>query len=108
MIFIKIFLIAVLTAIFIIFAFSSRLKIFQKLSVILGYLTLFFFILFPHYSDKIAQLFSIGTGKDLILYITVSLMSLISIIIYVGMKNNALAITKIVRNDAIKNAKKCK
>ena len=108
MIFIKIFLITVLTIIFILFAFSSRLKIFQKLSVVGGYLALFLFILFPRYSDKIAQFFSIGTGKDLILYITVSLMSLISIIIYVGMKNNSLAITKIVRNGAVKNAKRCK
>ncbi len=108
MVVIKLFLIAVVSIGFAIFAFSSKLKIIQKLSVLFGYFSLVFFIVFPHYSDKVANFFSIGTGKDLIIYIAVSLMSLMSIVLYVGVKNNDKAITKIIREDAKKNAKKCK
>jgi len=107
MIFIKLFLIVVLSTIFLIFAFSTKLKIIQRLSIIFGYFILFFFILFPSYSDDVAHFFSIGTGKDLILYIAVSLISLISIILYVRVQGNIEMITKIVREDAKNRAKKC-
>ncbi len=108
MIVVKLFLILVLTIGFIIFAFSSRLKTVQKLSVIVGYFILFLFILYPQYSDEVAQLFGIGTGKDLIMYISISLMSLMNIVLYVGVKNNSKAITKLTRENAKKNAKLCK
>ena len=108
MVVLKLFLILVLTIGFIIFAFSSKLKTVQKMSVIVGYFILFLFILYPQYSDEVAQLFGIGTGKDLIMYISISLMSLMSIVLYVGVKNNDGAITKLIREDAKKSAKKCK
>jgi len=108
MIVIKLFLILVLSIIFIVFAFSSKLKVVQKLSVVIGYFVLFLFIVYPEYSDEVAKLFSIGSGKDLVLYITVSLTSLMNVILYVGVKNNNRAITKIIREEAKKDAKKCK
>lgn len=108
MIFIKIFLIFMLTLSFVLFAFSSKWKIFQKLSILTGYFTTLFFIIFPKVADKIAHIFSIKSGTDLMVYITLALMSLISIIIYIKVKNNGKILTKIIRNEACKNARKCK
>jgi len=108
MIIIKIFLILILTFGFVVFAFSSRLKILHKVSIVMGYFVMFLFIIYPKYSDKVAHFFSIGTGRDLIFYIAISLISLLSIIIYVSVRYNKTIITKIIRDGAIKNAKKCK
>jgi len=107
MIIIKIFLILLLTIAFVVFSFSSRLKVIQKLSVITGYCVIFLFIANPQYSDKIAHIFSIKSGTDLVLYIVMSITGLINIILYVGQKNNNRIITKIIREDAKRNAKKC-
>ncbi len=107
MIFIKFLLIAILTLAFIIFSFSSKLKIFQKLVVITGYGVVFFFILYPSYADHIAYLVSIKSGTDLIVYIVLALMVLMTMILYVGQNNSSRMITKIIRESAKKNAKKC-
>lgn len=108
MVIIKIFLILILTLVFIILSFSSRMKILQRISFIFGYLTIFFFIIFPHYSDTVAHFFNIGTGKDLIIYITISILSLLVVIIYVDTKHSNRTITKIIRESSLQNAKKCK
>ena len=108
MIFIKIFLISVLTLSFILFAFSSKWKIIQKLSILLGYFIILFFIIFPSAADKIAHLFSIKSGTDLIVYITLALVNLISIILYIKVKNHNKILTKIIRDEACKNANRCK
>ena len=107
MIFIKFLLIAIVTVGFIIFSFSSKLKIFQKLFIIVGYAIVFFLILYPSYSDKIAHVFSMKSGTDLIVYIVLALIVLMNIVLYVGQKNNVKIITKIIRESAKKNAKKC-
>jgi len=107
MIVLKLFLILVLTVGFFTFAFSSKLKIVQKLSIVIGYFILFLFIVYPQYSDKVAQLFGIGAGKDLVLYITVSLTSLMNIVLYVEVKNSNKAVTRIIRDGAKKSAKLC-
>jgi len=107
MIIIKIFLIIVLTLGFLLFSFSIKLKNFQRIGVILGYLTLFIFILNPQFSDKVAQFFGIGYGRDLIIYILLAVMSLVSVILFVDTKTNNDAITKIVRKIGIDNVKKC-
>jgi len=107
MIFIKFLLIAILTLAFVIFSFSSRLKIFQKLVVIAGYGVVFFLILYPSYADEIAHLVSIKSGTDLIVYIVLALMALMTMVLYVGQNNNNKMITKIIRETAKKDAKKC-
>ena len=103
----KLFLIAVLTIAFILFSFSKRMKIFQKLSLIMGYLILFLFIMFPRYSDEVAHFFGIGYGKDLIVYILVALTGLMNIVLFVGVNKNHANLTKIIREVAKKNAKRC-
>jgi len=108
MIIIKLFLIIVLSIIFILFAFSTKKRTFQKLFVVFGYLVLVVFIVDPGYSDKVAHLFSIGTGKDLVLYIFAAITSLINIVLYIGSKGHDSAITKIIRENAKKDAKKCR
>ena len=107
MIIIKIFLILLLTIGFLIFSFSSKLKVLQKLTVIAGYCVIFFFIAEPQYSDKVAHIFSIEKGSDLVLYIVTSIISLVNIILYVNQKNNNRMITKIIREGAKRNVKKC-
>jgi len=105
---IKLFLITVASIVFILFAFSTKKRTFQKIFVLLGYLLLVVFIADPSYSDKVAQIFSIGTGKDLVLYIFAAITSLINIILYIKIKGQDGAITTIIREEAKKNAKKCK
>ncbi len=107
MIFIKFLLILIVTIGFIIFSFSSKLKIFQKLLIIIGYAVVFFFILYPSYSDEIAHMVSIKSGTDLVVYIVLALTVLMNIILYVGQNNNNKMITKIIRETAKKDAKKC-
>jgi len=106
MIFIKFFLISILTLAFLIFSFSSKLKIFQKLSVLGGYALVFLFILKPEYSDAVAHIFSIQSGTDLIVYIVLAITALVNIILYVNQKNNNRMITKIIRETAKQNAKR--
>lgn len=108
MIFIKLFLLVILTSIFLLFSFSSRMKIFQKTFVILGYVATFILILFPRLSDKVAHIFSIKDGTSLVVYVVLSLTSLVSMILYVGQKNNRYMLTKIIRERAKHDAKHCK
>jgi len=103
---IKIFLLVILTLGFLIFAFSIKLKNFQRMVVILGYLSLFVFIINPSLSDKVAHFFGIGLGSSLITYIAIGVLSLVNVILFVDTKINKDAITKIVRDKAIKDAKK--
>ncbi len=107
MIFIKLFLLVILTSIFLLFSFSSRMKIFQKSIVILGYMTTFMLILFPRLSDKIAHMVSIKDGTSLVVYVVLALTSLVSMILYVGQKNNRYMLTKIIRERAKHDAKHC-
>ena len=107
MIIIKIFLLLILTLGFLIFSFSLKLKNFQILGVIFGYIILFFFILNPQYSDKVVNYFGIGLGVNLIIYITLAVLSLVNIILFVDTKKNKDAITKITRKMGLDNAKRC-
>jgi len=107
MIIVKLLLILILTLSFLVFAFSLKLKNFQILGVILGYLLLFLFIINPSLSDKVAHYFGIGTGASLITYVSIGVLSLVSVIIFIDTKTNHDAITKIVRKIGIDDAKKC-
>ncbi|WP_456488417.1 DUF2304 family protein [Caminibacter pacificus] len=107
MILIKTVLIAILSIAFVLFAFSNKQKHFQKIVVFLGYFVLFVFIIKPKWSDTVANFFGIETGAALIVYLSIALLSLISVIIYVNQKKQNEAITKIVREMGIKDAKKC-
>jgi hypothetical protein len=107
MIIIKLFLLVILSIAFFLFAFSSRLRAVQKLSVISGYLILFLFIAYPKYSDAVAHLFSIQSGTDMVIYIVVPLTALVNIVLYIGFKNDNASITKIIREQAKHDAKRC-
>ncbi|NPA45250.1 MAG: DUF2304 domain-containing protein [Chlorobi bacterium] len=104
---IKTGLLVILTLIFLLFSFSTKHKHYQKMVVILGYLVLFAFILNPQWADKVAKFFGIESGAALITYISIALLSLISIVLYVKQKNQNESITKIIRHIGIKDAKKC-
>ena len=108
MILFKIFLLLVLTVGFIIFAFSMRLRTFQKLVVITAYLILVIFIVFPEYADAIAHLFSIESGTNLVIYIFIAVTTLIDIVLHVAERNDHIMITTMIREDAKRNATMCK
>ncbi len=108
MIFVKIFLIAVLSIVFLLVAFSSRYRTYQRMSVIFFYLFLAYLILFPKVADKVAQFFGIGRGVDLIIYLAIAILSLIVAVLYAKVKMDERAITKIVREIAIIEAKECR
>ncbi len=107
MIFIKIFLILVLSVVFLLMALSSRYRTYQRLTVIFFYLFLAYLILFPKVADKIASFFGIGRGVDLIIYLSIAILSLIVAVLYAKVKLNERAITKIVRDIAIMKSKEC-
>jgi len=106
MIIIKIFLLLLLTLGFLIFGFSIKLKNFQRVVVIIGYIALFMFILNPSLSDEVAHFFGIGLGSSLIIYLTIGVISLVNIILFVDTKMNKDAITKIVRQKGLDDARK--
>ena len=108
MIFVKIFLIAVLSIVFLLVAFSSRYRTYQRMSVIFFYLFLAYLILFPKVADKVAQFFGIGRGVDLIIYLAIAILSLIVAVLYAKVKMDERAITKIVQEIAIIEAKECR
>ncbi len=107
MIFIKIFLIAVLTVIFLLASLSSRFRTYQRVTLIFFYLFLALLILFPQKADKVAEFFGIGRGVDLIIYLAIAILSLTVAILYAKLKINERAITKIVREIAIMKSRKC-
>ncbi|BCD62624.1 MULTISPECIES: DUF2304 domain-containing protein [Nitratiruptor] len=107
MIFVKALLIAILTAVFLLLSFSSRFRTYQRISVILFYLFLAFLILFPQKADKVAAFFGIGRGVDLVIYLSIAILSLIAAILYAKTKINERAITKIVRDIAIMKSREC-
>jgi len=106
MIFIKGLLLVLLTLGFLIFAFSLKLKNFQRIVVIVGYITLFIFISDPILSDRVANLFGIEFGSSLITYLTIGVLSLVNVILFVDTKVNKDAITKIIREGAIRDARR--
>ncbi len=108
MIFIKIFLIVVLSVVFLLVAFSSRFRTYQRMSVIFFYIFLAYLILFPKVADKVAHFFGIGRGVDLIIYLAIAILSLIVAVLYAKVKMDERAITKIVREIAIIEAKECR
>ena len=107
MIVIKLFLIAVLTVVFLLLALSSRFRTYQRITVIFFYLFLAFLILFPQTADKVAAFFGIGRGVDLIIYLSIAVLSLVVAILYAKVKMNERSITKIVRELAIMKGEKC-
>ena len=107
MIFIKLFLIIVLTLITLVLAFSSRYRTVQRLTLLIFYLFLSFLILFPHYADAIASFFGIGRGVDLVIYLAIAILSLTIAILYAKTKMNERALVRIIRELAILKARKC-
>jgi len=108
MIFIKIILIAILTIILFFLSFSSRFRTYQRLTIIFFYILLALMILFPRQADQIAAFFGIGRGVDLVIYLSIAILSLVVAILYAKTKINERAITKIVRDIAIMKARECR
>ncbi|NPA03341.1 MAG: DUF2304 domain-containing protein [Epsilonproteobacteria bacterium] len=107
MILIKFFLITVLSIVFLLLALSSRFRTYQRITVILLYLFLAFLILFPQTADKVAEFFGIGRGVDLIIYLSIAVLSLIVAILYAKLKMTERAITKIIREIAVDKSREC-
>ncbi len=107
MIFIKLLLITILTVVFLLITLSSRFRTYQRLFIIFGYGALAFFILFPSIADKVAEAFGIERGADLVVYIAIAILALLSTVLYAQVKIHERAITKIVRDIAIMKSRKC-
>ena len=107
MVIIKLFLIFILSVIFLLLALSSKFRTYQRLTIMFIYGFLAFFIIYPQKADRVAAFFGIGRGVDLIIYLSIAVLSLIVAILYAKVKINERALTKIVRELAIMQAKKC-
>ncbi len=100
-------MILILSIVFLLLALSSRFRTYQRLIIVAFYILLSFLIIFPQKADKIAAFFGIGRGVDLIIYLSIAILSLIVAILYAKVKMNERALTKIIRTLAIMQAKKC-
>jgi hypothetical protein len=107
MIFLKIFLILVLTLVLGLLALSSRFRTYQRITIILFYIFLSYLILFPKQADAVAAFFGVGRGVDLVIYLAIAVLTLIVAILYAKLKISERAITKIVRDIAIMKAREC-
>lgn len=65
-----------------------------------------FLIIFPTVSDRVANIFGIGKGSDLIIYISITVLLLLVAILYSKEASTNRYITILVRNKAIEKAKK--
>ncbi|NPA84204.1 MAG: DUF2304 domain-containing protein [Epsilonproteobacteria bacterium] len=108
MIFVKLVLILILTITLILLALSSRFRPYQYLTIALFYLGIAYLIIFPDQADAIAHFVGVGRGVDLIIYLSIAILTLIVAILYTKVKANERAITKIVRQIAIMEAKRCR
>ncbi len=107
MIFLKIFLILVLSFVILLLALSSRFRTYQRITIIFFYLFLTYLILFPKQADIVANFFGVGRGVDLVIYLSIAVLTLVVAILYAKVKVNERAITKIVRDIAIMKSREC-
>jgi hypothetical protein len=104
MIFIKTTLAIILSISVVILMFSGKFKTFMRLFLVLFYLILLVFIAAPPLSDKVANFFGIGTGKDMIIYLSIAIIWFLTSLNHAKIKRTERHITELVRKEAINNA----
>lgn len=101
MIVIKIVLIFIMLLVFSVLAFSKKYKLCSKILTIISFFIVAYFISFPTHADIIAHAFGITSGTNLALYLSVSILFLISASLYVRIRRHDRYFTHIIRNRAI-------
>ena len=101
MIFIKTTLALILSLSVVILMLSGRYKAYMRLFMILFYVILLIFIAAPPLSDKVANYFGIGTGKDMIIYLSIAVIWFMTVINHAKIRVMERNITELVRKDAL-------
>lgn len=106
MILIQFILILFLLGIILVYFSLLRSRVFDKVIVLVIPLTGFIFILKPNWLTRVAHVVGIGRGTDLLIYIGVLFFLFVILFFYAKIYRMERKITKMVRKDAIDNAKK--
>ena len=101
MIFIKTTLAIILSISVVILLFSGRHKALMRLFLVVFYIILLIFIAVPPLSDKVANFFGIGTGKDMIIYLAIAIIWFLISLNHAKILRTDRNITELVRKDAI-------
>lgn len=104
MIFIKIILLVIVALAFLIIATANKYKILNKLVILGMFCVSVYFIIFPTQADEVAAFLDIKSGVNLAIYLSVSLLFLITVSLYVKVRKQDKVITRIVRKNAINKA----
>ena len=103
MIFIKTTLTIILSISVVILLFSGKFKAFMRLFLVMFYFILLIFIAIPPLSDKVANYFGIGTGKDMIIYLAIAIIWFLTSLNHAKILRTDRSITELVRKDALDN-----
>ena len=85
---------------------SKRLKLDLVLFIYVTGIFLILFTLFPSTSTVFANILGISRGVDVLIYLSLPLLFYLVFLLYVRLEELNKKLTKMVRIDAIKNAKK--
>ncbi len=102
MILAKLFLILLLTFLFLFFSLTDKYHTIKKIMIFISYLFGILLIIFPPIAISVAKSFNIVDSNNVILYLIIGVLTLIIGTLYAKTKDNR-AITKIVREIAITN-----
>lgn len=91
-------------SLFLYYYFHARNAIVDVLAFGVSLILAITFILLPNYTSIIAHKLGVGRGSDLLFYLCILLFLFITVKLFSRMKRMELTITKMVSNDAIKNA----
>lgn len=102
MIFAKLFLILILTFLFLFFSLTDKYHTIKKVMIFISYLFGILLIIFPPIAVSIAESFNIVDSNNVILYLIIGVLTLTIGTLYAKTKDNR-QITKVVRELAITN-----
>lgn len=100
MIFIKIILVFLLTIAFTLVGFSKKRRRMSMVFMFALFLVSVIFIIFPDFSDTVANRFAFDRGADLIIYLSIAILCLVTSMQYVSIRTLDDKITSLVRNSA--------
>jgi|SRR6476659_2910478 len=91
-------------SLFLYYYFHAKNAIVDVLAFCFSLVLAITFILLPEYTSIIAHKLGVGRGSDLLFYLCILLFLFIIVKLFSRMKRMELTITRMVSNDAIKNA----
>ncbi len=106
MILLKLILVLIFSIAVLVLTLSDRYQTGKRIMFLASYVFIVALIVSPTLADDIAHFFSIQHGSDLVIYVSISVLGMVSAINYARGDQHLEVITKLVRELAIKDVKK--